>query len=622
MAKRSVITGGVSTWINNGAPNRNYGNDTYLRLKNSAKRGLLWMRQPVPRGATVLEATLFLAANNNNPGPTVIRVSRLAEGWKRTKATWDNQPANVGAVASDTINGQQVGDTYALDVTEHLQAAADGERWYGWRVATDTDDATIVLRGPKAKAGAPRLVVRYSTRPQAPTDLRPDDGATSVSHPVLVFTYTDDGEEGDLDAVQVQISDDPEDFTAPLYDSGLVPETLPRFDLLANGYAGLADGDSYYWRVRVRDVDGGISLWSDVASLRRVTKGTLTLDIPTGNTITDVTPPVAWTLTGRDQEAYAVEVYAIETGEDGEPPVRIFTTGRTLSTEDTFTIPRRVIRRINDGALYEIRVLVWDTIDRDPTPGDPVAYRVGREVTFERDPLVAPPETLTVQGSRDRPVATLIWTRDEAPDSWIIERDGEAIAEDLTADETLVSGTTYRWVDNTARSGIQHVYRVLAVRNGRASADGPTATYYRPGTSGLWLGDTERDVWVRLSSGNLDGLVMEDTASVHNPIGSSIPVRIPTALRGYAGQVSGLLRDRLADADWNAYSREAGLAELVRIKERPSNVYRLVAGTQNVPVLVGDLTYRDGTESSNENRQHYVQAGVWQVGEFGFRPRL
>ena len=93
---------------------------------------------------------------------------------------------------------------------------------------------------------------------------------------------------------QVQM-DAANDFISGIdYDSGFVASPLEQFDSSAvTGTPSVANGNSMYWRVRVRDAYGLTSAWSDVAQWTRQAKGTLTITSPpNGGTTEDASPTI------------------------------------------------------------------------------------------------------------------------------------------------------------------------------------------------------------------------------------------------------------------------------------------------------------------------------------------
>src|SRR5690606_4749471 len=77
---------------------------------------------------------------------------------------------------------------------------------------------------------------------------------------------------------------------------------------------------------------------------------------------------------------------------------------------------------------YRVVVRTWDGQGRQSTPGDPAYYQATREFTV-KEGATAPVENLAVEWKRPYPWAELTWSRDTAPDSFIIARGGNVIAQ-------------------------------------------------------------------------------------------------------------------------------------------------------------------------------------------------
>ena len=206
------------------------------------------------------------------------------------------------------------------------------------------------------------------------------------------FDYTDVSGSTTLDAVQVQV-DAADSWTSPDWDSGEVTATVPELDLAAAGWSGLADGESTWWRVRVKDAAGLWSDWSDGAQFSRATKGALTLTNPPDldpslSYVEDTTPPITWAYTGT-QTAWMVVLF-----EDGQPWQRwLWTSGKVAGTETTVTPPPGVIKRTD--RTYWVKVMVWDDALREYTPGDPVYQPIYRAFTYDLVAGVTPASSIS-----------------------------------------------------------------------------------------------------------------------------------------------------------------------------------------------------------------------------------
>jgi hypothetical protein len=600
MSRRTTITGGASAWVGASKPGLAHGGDKVMRLKSGEQRGLLWLRNPVPARRTVESATLFLRLDGSTGAPVDLTVARLAESFQARKTTWSTQPGTVTGTAVTTSGSGDDDEVFAFDVTDHVQAAADGHKWFGWRVSTSHPTSHKVSSAHAGK-GAPRLVVSYSTAPQQPTDLSPTVGAVSIPAPVVSADYLDTSGSTTLAAVRVQTATDAT-FRTVGWDSGEVATDSPSLDLAATTFPPLANGQSTNWRISFKDADGLWSVWSDPASLKYKPLGVVAFTgAAAAGSVTDYTPDMGWSFSGT-QTAYRLRVT------DPATPGRVvFDTGRTTGAAKSVTLPAGVMV---DARTYTATVQAWDQHAREATPGAPAAASAAVSFRVEYTPT-APPATLDAGGNPDRPGALLTITG-ETPDHFVIERDGRVLETLIDPDDISAGPGRWVYVDATAGSRKQHTYRVRRVVDSLASGNtGPTATWENTGSHGVWIGDPRRNTWVRLSSANLDGLAMSDDAVVHTPVGGRVPVRIVSGMSGLSGGVSGVLADRA-----DGYARNNGLEALRLIKEHPEREYRLVGGDLNVGVLVGDVSWRPEANTTTGNRRTVVSFSIWQTSGF------
>jgi len=207
-----------------------------------------------------------------------------------TRSTWNTRPSATSTAVTVTKTSPPTGTLWTFDVTSHLQDFVDGDLDnYGWRVSTSLGTRFYLL-GAVAASGKPSLTFTYEFVPPAPDTLKPDGAAVSIAKPILGWEVV-----SGTTAAQVQI-DPAANGTTPAFDSGEVPVLSSSLALSATAYAGLADGATTSWRVRVRTT-GGLSAWSEWATFSRVGKGTVTITNP-GATSGDGTPPLQATFTG------------------------------------------------------------------------------------------------------------------------------------------------------------------------------------------------------------------------------------------------------------------------------------------------------------------------------------
>lgn len=598
MARRTPpIKGGSSTWAGEEKPNLPHGRDAVIRLKAGSRVGMLWKRNPVPKGRTVTDAPLRLTRVGALTGPVTVTVARLAEKFTPGETTWATRPAIVpGTEVTRTSNERVI----EFDTSSHLQAAAAGEKWFGWLITTTSTEG-VSFHSTQAAEHEPWLRVTFTTAPQQPTVLTPSWGAVSTPYPVVGCDFVDLSGDTTFAGIRVRVYED-QDQTALVWDSGSVAATVPELDLNQSvyGFPGLTQGMDWFWTAQVKDGDGKWSEESDPVLLRYEPLGTVGLTSPgVGGVVYDYMPTVAWT--SSVQAIYRVVV------EDTSTNKTVWDTGRvTHAGTRAVTVPAGVLV---DGRTYRARVRVWDGQDRESTPGAKAYAEAVRDFHVEELPSVMPLQALTVDDNPGRPGPRLTW--DGFADSYVIERDGRVIVWDLDpADAATETPGVFEYTDFTAGTKRAHTYTVRAVR-GDAMSPGLTGDWEHTGTDGVLLGDRTYDTWVRLSGATPEPLAMSDTAVVHEPTNSRRRVRITSAMRGYTGTIEGVLED-----DWDGYDAADGLATLKDIKSNPGRVYRLWAGDMNIGVTVGDITWVETADSTVGNRRYLVRYTVWQQTDF------
>jgi len=585
---KAIVRSGLDAFVLSTYPNANYAAATRLRAKSGEAESFVFFKSPVPKNSSVTSAKLRFWNGVAQTGSVTVSAQRIAASWKARRLTWNNKPGVLGSAASATLTNPAVGDYFEIDVTSQLQTIANGAANYGFRITT-TFTTLLRLYSLNAAINKPVLVVEWTDQPDTPGMLRPYGGlAIGVDKPILRFSYSDPGGDDALDAVQVQI-DAGNNFVSGIdFDSGWVTSTDPELDLSTTAYAGLADGATTYWRVRVKDEAGGISDWSDVASFSRDDKGTLTLTnpaAPSSNFVDEFTPPISWTFTGETQKAYRVRIARL-----ARPNTWIYDSGRVTSASTTHTLPFRWHghRVLRDDLSYIVSLHVWDTKDRVATPTVPVFQFATRTFSVQYDNTLTPVTSLTASQPTEAPWVRLQWDRATMPDQWVIVRDGEVIDKFDTAADLFVSGTTYRYVDYTARPFVAHTYKIRAVDivtgNRKMAATSPTATL-TPTCPGYWLIDPDRPALEVNIGGSSDvpQVVFGEDSALFAPIGAEAPTRIVSSLRGLEGIINGSI-ETTAVHTWDVHK-----ANLLALKATPSQTYRLAFGDENIPVTISHV---------------------------------
>lgn len=613
---RAVVRAGRDSWVNENKPAKNLASAGRIRVRadsgsGTALRSFIWLKNPVPDGATVLSATLRLVQWDTITGSVTLDAKRTSDSWKVRRLNWTNQPGVVGAAASVTKSGTGRGEVWEFDVTNFVQRWADGAPNYGFRITSNSTE-DVVFYALNANVNKPRLIVEYSDAPAAPSLLKPDSGVVSVAKPVLRCDYTDLSGSTELAAIQVQI-DAAQDGAAADFDSGEVATDEPELDLADTAYAGLADGASTFWRVRLKDGDGLWSDWSDWATLARDAKGALTLTNPAAdpsNFVSEYTPPIAWTLTGETQTHYQVRIL-----DANRPKTILYDSGKIKSAETSHTIPRTSEGRriLKDDRTYIVVVRVWDSKNREATPGDPAFTAVRREFSVAFDATVNMPDSLTAAQVPHTPFVDLTWTRSTMPDSWTINRNGEAIATDLDPADVFVSGTTYTWRDWTGKPGQSHMYRVRAEVNGKVSAGSTPSATIQLTPSTIILGDPTNEKFVVLVGNAPGSMAYGEDSRQFLPLGASRPIRVVAGMRGLEGSMVGELMS------FDEFDMDVMENDLWDIKSRPADEFQLMFGDVSIPVVLSNITIRP---LPGNGEVKHVSFDFIQTGDLPFDPEL
>lgn len=605
----SIVRAGVDTWVWSAKPKKNFHSGKWLRVASGDRQGLIRLKSPAPRGATILSATLVLQQVDAVSGTHTITAQRIAESFNVNLVTWDKKPAATGPTATVTKSNPGATAQWEFDVTALLQDAADGQPNYGIKL-TSSNTSEIKFFSLNASKQRPYLEVTWTTRPDAPTLLKPAYGAVSSAKPILSCDYTDHSGSTDLIAMQVQIDAAGVFSSGVDWDSGTVNVDTPELDLSTTTYPGLASGATTYWRVRVKDGDGLWSLWSDSAPITRAAKGTLTLVNPgaaPNDFVSEFTPPILWTFTGTQTH------FRVKIAPANNTKKLLHDTGKVHSSETAYTLPKRILR---DDQSYRVTVQVWDDVDREATSGDPVYVAVSRDFTVAFDNTVDPPSSLTAEAVADAPWVDVTFGRATAPDTWTIVRDGVAIETDLEVGDVPVGAVvggvqTYVWRDYTARPHVQHSYLVRAEVNGKLSNSGPIA-HVTPIAEAIWLVDPDTAQQVILGGEGFD-TTQDDNADTYTVIGSTGVVRSVMGLNGLSGSVSGALLRTRDGFDWEDLE-----ATLMDFKGRPADEFRLILGDLNIPVVLGDLKVVPSPLTYPGRVVKEVTFAWWQTDEYPF----
>lgn len=525
------------TWYRSDEPaSAKYNKTSYLALRASGPtmHSYVYFSNPFnfPR-AKVLEAKLYfyMQHGTTNPGTRTLSVQRVANGLNFTQMNYNNRPTQfTGSTYNKSTTGPlSAQHQFEIDVTADLQAVANGASFYGY-IITTTAPFVIQLHGAMTTY-PPTLFVRYAYPPTPPQDLSPAQGrAVGITKPFLGFSYYDTAGEEKITGLRVQTSATSGGFGSPAWDSGQLAASTPGLDLSTTSFPARTANQTTWWRVQVRSSAGEWSPWSTPTPFKYVPHQTVTITNPTGTTFSDPTPPITWTSTGT-QARWAASLRVLR---DGVVAETVDHSGVRTGAAGTWTPAKGAVKV---GLAHRIAVDVYDSVDREATPGDRLYASDHVDTIFTPSGTVATQTGLTVESNYPRPEVTLKWNRTELPDRWRIYRDADLVA-DLPGTATRVGSTTAHTY--TTRSGAgEHVWAVRAMVNGKVSNTGGTVTH-RTDVLGTWLFDDEgRSVCVQ--DDREHDAAYAEVSVVHEPLGSGRVVVVTQALRGYEGTLSGLL---------------------------------------------------------------------------------
>jgi len=585
-----VLSNLIATAVSQTAPTLNQNSSVKLAVRNFTNKDsnvyLYWTR-PFPLKATILSAKLvFYATAEAGSGIKGWRFNRLAVGFSDSKVVYNNRPTTFIAGSKDVNATLPIVDKtkFELDITDWMQTVANGGPWLGLRVIpTLFEDNALWMYSELAPdvSVRPRVEITWSDAPNTPTGLSPGGGrCVGLAKPVVKATYIDVSSPTALLAVQVQINS-VDAWSAPAFDSGTVLTSVPELDLSTTAYAGLTDGQTVYWRVRFQDAAGNWSPWSSATTFKRDDKGILTVNNPPVGTpkVEDTTPPIAWTFTGETQAAYQIQISHVV----NSSRVVDWDSGKVTSAITSFTVPAGAINEPS-STVYTVIVRIWDSKQREATPGDNPYVEVSRDFTFIPGATTGT-ATLTAVPHAYKPQVVLTWTAATFPDRFNILRNGHIIAAGLDPNDTFVSGTTHTWTDYSPSPRRNLVYSVQRVVNDIASATNPTATT-QVKSEGMWLQDPNSGLQLymagvadRAKTLNRQGAVLQAIAS------NSVPVLINQSIGGLEGTTTGMLVDRfgLTAQQWRDI--------YIQMSNLPVQQFWLTDGEYTYKVVCDEYTY-------------------------------
>jgi hypothetical protein len=235
------IVASLGTHVSELYPTLNFHTQTGLGLRegsgNDAIAYLYWSR-PFPLKATILNAKIRLTSTAMPENVThTLTLLRIGVPWSQTKMTWNTRPVtfisggkSINKVGPIPGAGGTV--VWEFDVTDWMQTISNGGNWQGVQIKTNEALLRYLYSENNTNVGArPVLEITWSDAPAAPTGLSPSGGrAVGVPKPVVRATYFDVSGSTQLAYVQVQ-ANATDLWTAPTFDSGAVPSSVPELDL-------------------------------------------------------------------------------------------------------------------------------------------------------------------------------------------------------------------------------------------------------------------------------------------------------------------------------------------------------------------------------------------------------
>ncbi|MGH3500557.1 MAG: DUF7594 domain-containing protein [Nocardioidaceae bacterium] len=598
-----VLRKGADTYATMAEPHKPHSGLTYAPLEENHANYYVRFHRGFPLGANVLRAHLYVYTAGDWDLSAELSACQVDDWLGAHSITWANRPGLVGASVQVSHHVNRVGTEFDFDVTQQMQSVSDGADWNGFAVRRlDGGDSKRIFALDSASQYTPRMEILWTSHPEAPTRLAPDgDRAVSVQKPTLGFNFRDNLGSTHMAGCTVQINST-SSFSNPDWNSGNVSTSVPELDLSDTDYPGLPSGGaSRYWRVRVQDGAGQWSGWSDVAKMRYVAQPALSLTIPQpapDNIVTDPSPTIEWSYAGTSAR-WRLGLQRLADS-SSSPDDDVYSSGWQDGTADQWTIPTRA--HLRDNHNYRVYVRVEDAVDREGVPGHPAFAYVSQAFHFDDDDTYDPPDTLTVAQVGTSPWVKVTWTRTGAPDAWIIRRDGKVIATDLDPGDVLESGSTYSWTDYGADGNTEHTYRVQALVNHKATANGPTKNITTKPT-GIWLVDPERYIQVQIYGTDPGTWNASDAFSIYSPLRGNFTVKIAQSQRGAEGSVQGML---ISD-DTHTAHEWAHLME--RIRNSPSRPVTLAFPTRTLTAALGDIV----TGVTDASDRYTVSFDFWEA---------
>lgn len=359
--------------------------------------------------------------------------------------------------------------------------------------------------------------------------------------------------------------------------------------------ASVLTDDDYFDGSTTRESSAEETSWSGTAHNSE--------SILSATRVEETTPPIAWTFTGRTQEAYSVHVYRVNADSS---LTLLADSGRTTGTDTSWTVPAGTLRT---GDTYRVEVTVWDDLDRQAMAGDPDYVRDSIDFTYVRSGT--PAAVTALSATPDGAKVVLEWSRSTMPDYFAVVVDGVEIEDRIEPTDVLVSGTDYAldWWRAVPRIDATYEIEAVVLDTGVLKhSDGNATDTARTDPIGIWLADPTDSTGVFIAGKEKAEMGIGETAETMARSGSRSPVRITESIEGYAGSFRGVLIDTDdQDAD---EARDTFLMLKGRLAE-----LRLIIGDLNIPVRLEEVS---AIPEPDATAGYLISFAFFQTDEFSF----
>lgn len=592
MAEFDISTGS-DTFIQYVNPTVTHAGDRFPAVKSGAFEPVVFMPLAMSRigGLTIISATLSAPAQSSWVAQT-LTAQAIAGAWDVATV---NKPilddlGVVGATATVATGALAAGVRWEMDITALVQAIADGQANYGWKITTDQSTDKSTLRGFDSGFASWVLHLEVSDVPAAPTQLSPA-GIIATGAPIITVDETDD-----MAAINVQV--DADATGSPDFDSGWVATTTPQLDLSATAMTPIANNATTNYRARTKLTDGAISEWSDWVEITRVDQPAIVVDSY------DLTPTPR-IQAHLDPAGDADTRWQVIVTDPDDPSVWLYDSGDALTgaaLDHTIPLTQNGSATLPADGDYGIKIRALDRYDRVATAGVPTTVRTSVTASLATAGTVTAPTSLTATAaSSGYPDVTVTWTSAASPDQFVILRDGVYL--DVVDPDDYLTGTlTWTYIDTTADPSVSHSYAVRAKGDvsgvQKMSANSPTDDVV-PVTEGVWIRSTFGDVQLR--SPDYSGLKQADKRQTFVMPYRSDNVDIITAVGGFEGPVTGNL--------FSGFGQDVDTARAIleQLRQKPATEVRLAWGTQNRPGTLRGLSVKPHPQITTDNNAHVVE---------------